>query len=92
MTTSSTVSTFDGLGRAIRQARRDLGLTQAHAAGLSGVSPRLWNETEVGKRHQLGLDTLLRMMNTVGLDLLVASRRVAPPPVGPRQDAAEEER
>jgi hypothetical protein len=38
------------------------------------VSPRLWNETELGKRRQLGLDTVLRMLNTMGIDLVLTTR------------------
>ena len=65
---------LEQLGAALRDARRAIGLTQVEAAQLSGVSPRLWNETELGKRRQLGLDTVLRMLNTMGIDLLLASR------------------
>lgn len=76
MTTSPTLLPDpDSLGQAIRESRKQLGLSQAQAAQLCGVSPRLWNETELGKRHQLGLDTVFRMMHTLGLDLLVSARR-----------------
>jgi transcriptional regulator with XRE-family HTH domain len=68
---------LETLGAALREARRDIGYTQLEAANLSGVSVRLWNETELGKRRQLGLDTILRMLNTMGIDLLVARRGAA---------------
>ena len=68
---------LETLGHALREARRDIGYTQLEAAQLSGVSVRLWNETELGKRRQLGLDTVLRMLNTMGIDLLVARRGAA---------------
>ena len=65
---------LETLGQLIRHARREQGLTQVQAAALCAVSPRLWNETERGKRQQLGLDTVLRMLQTMGLDLMVATR------------------
>lgn len=74
ITRSTLLPDLESLGRAIRDARKELGLTQTQAAQLSGVSPRLWNETELGKRHQLGLDTAFRILHTLGLDLLVSSR------------------
>lgn len=73
--TSQLVPDLERLGQLLRDARREQGLTQVQAAALCAVSPRLWNETERGKRQQLGLDTVLRMLQTMGLDLLVASRR-----------------
>ncbi len=68
------IQDLEVLGATLRLARRSLGLTQVDAAQLSNVSPRLWNETERGKRRQLGLETVLRMLNTVGLDLMLAPR------------------
>ena len=65
---------LEQLGATLRDARRSLGLTQVDAAQLSGVSTRLWNETELGKRRQLGLDTILRMLNTMGIDLQLVAR------------------
>jgi len=72
--TSTPIHDLEQLGAALRDARRSLGLTQVDAAQLSGVSPRLWNETELGKRRQLGLDTVLRMLNTMGIDVVLANR------------------
>lgn len=69
------IADLETLGAALRDARRSLDITQVEAAQLSNVSPRLWNETERGKRRQLGLETVLRMLNTVGLDLMLATRR-----------------
>ena len=68
------VPDIESLGQMLRHARREQGLTQVQAAALCAVSPRLWNETERGKRQQLGLDTVLRMLQTMGLDLMVATR------------------
>ena len=62
---------FGGVLRSERRARH---LTQARAAALAGVGVRLWNETELGKREQLGLETALRMLQTLGLDLSIESR------------------
>lgn len=68
------IQTPDEFGEALRAARRARHLTQAEAAALTGVSARLWNEAELGKRLKLGLDTALRMIQTLGLDLTVESR------------------
>ena len=77
----------ESLGQVIRHARREQGLTQAQAAALCAVSPRLWNETERGKRQQLGLDTVFRMLQTMGLDLMVATRRLHAEERAPRPSA-----
>jgi transcriptional regulator with XRE-family HTH domain len=47
----TSIHDLEQLGAALRDARRSLGLTQVDAAQLSGVSPLLWNETELGKRR-----------------------------------------
>jgi transcriptional regulator with XRE-family HTH domain len=68
------VQTSAEFGALLRAERRARGLTQARAAALAGVGARLWNEAECGKRQQLGLETALRMLQTLGLDLSVESR------------------
>lgn len=65
---------LEAIGHMLRTRRRALGLTQVQAAELVGVSARLWNETERGKRNQLGLETVLRMIQTLGMDLSITSR------------------
>lgn len=72
--TRQIVQTPDDFGEALRAARRARQLTQEEAAALTGVSARLWNEAERGKRQQLGLSTALRMIQTLGLDLTIESR------------------
>ena len=57
------------LGRVLRERRRAAKLTQLQAALLTGVSQRLWSECEQGKRTQVGFETVLRMLHTLGLDL-----------------------
>lgn len=74
MSSARLLQTPERFGELIREERRAQKLTQTHAAALAGVSPRLWNETELGKRPQLGFDTALRMVQTLGLDLLIAPR------------------
>ncbi|MHB8837364.1 MAG: helix-turn-helix domain-containing protein [Gemmatimonadaceae bacterium] len=72
--TRRVIQTTADFGQALRAARRERYLTQQKAAELTGVSARLWNETERGKRNQIGLDTALRMLQTLGLDLSIESR------------------
>jgi transcriptional regulator with XRE-family HTH domain len=56
-------------GTQLLVARKACGLTQRQAALRAGVSTRLWNEAEKGKRAQIGLETALRMMRAVGIEL-----------------------
>jgi len=65
------------LGAQLRAHRERLRLTQATAAALSGVSIRLWSECETGKRTHVAFETVIRMLNTVGVDLAISSRRGA---------------
>ncbi len=58
-------------GTQLRAARRTRGITQAQASILAGVGVRLWNEAENGRRAQVGLETALRMLAVVGMELRV---------------------
>ena len=73
-----TIDSPEAFGDALRQMRKARHMTQARAAALCGVSPRLWSQTETGKRSQLGFATALRMCQVLGLDLQVAPRSVPP--------------
>ncbi len=68
------IDSSEAFGSELRHARRAKKLTQARAAALAGVSPRLWNEAEKGKRAQLGFETALRMLHVLGLDLRLSTR------------------
>ncbi len=63
-------------GTHLRAARRTRGITQAQASILAGVGVRLWNEAENGRRAQVGLETVLRMLAVVGIELRVVVRAV----------------
>ena len=69
-----TIDSPEAFGEALRQRRKAQHLTQTRAAALCGVSPRLWNQTETGKRPQLGFATALRMCQVLGLDLQLMPR------------------
>jgi transcriptional regulator with XRE-family HTH domain len=69
---NATVHSPADFGAYLRSARRTRGITQAQAAQLAGVGVRLWNEAENGRRAQVGLETALRMMAVVGIELRVA--------------------
>jgi transcriptional regulator with XRE-family HTH domain len=68
-----TVRSPADFGAHLRTARRTRGITQAQAALLAGVGVRLWNEAENGRRAQVGLETALRMLAVVGIELRVAA-------------------
>lgn len=65
------------LGLALRRQRESLGMTQAQAAGLAGVSHRLWSEVERGARPNASLNTVLRMLQTAGMDLMLRTRKAS---------------
>jgi transcriptional regulator with XRE-family HTH domain len=69
---AGTVRSPADFGAHLRTARRTRGITQAQAALLAGVGVRLWNEAENGRRAQVGLETALRMLAVVGIELRVA--------------------
>lgn len=52
----------------LRNRRKDLGLTQAEAAALAGVSPRFVYDLEKGKRT-VALDKVLALAESLGIEL-----------------------
>lgn len=54
----------------VQQRRKELGLTQAEAALLAGVSPRFVFDVENGKRS-MALDRLTRLLKALGLELKI---------------------
>jgi len=67
------VGSPDALGRAVRDRRRELGITQDDLAGFSGVGRRLIIEIEAGK-PTVRLDKLLVVLHGLGLRLQVAPK------------------
>ncbi|MCB0994099.1 MAG: helix-turn-helix transcriptional regulator [Acidimicrobiales bacterium] len=64
-----TIRTPRDLGAAVRQARRDLDLSQADLAAAAGVSRQWLSALERGKRTaELGL--VLRVLDAAGLTLV----------------------
>lgn len=61
------------LGEGIRQARRELALTQAELAARAGVRQALISDLETGNT-QARLDTILTVLAALELDLTLASR------------------
>lgn len=65
------------LGRCIRQARKQQGLTQIELAALAHVGTRFVSDVENGKpTAQLGL--VLHLLNLVGMELVSAERWALP--------------
>ena len=62
------------LGRQIRRRRKDAGLTADQTASLAGVSRRLLLELEQGKRPNVGLAHVLRILELLGVDVLLSPR------------------
>jgi len=69
-------TTLEVLGKAVRQRRRGLGLTQAELAGLSGVGVRFVSELESGKPG-IEFGRAVHVMRQLGLEITLRSRELA---------------
>jgi len=69
------------VGRLIRDRRREVGLTAARTAELAGVSRRLLTELERGKRRNVGVAAVFRVLELLGLKVDVTVRNVTGAPV-----------
>ena len=69
-----TISNARQLGSAIRTRRKETQLTSTQAASFARVSRRLLVEVEGGKRPNVGLSALIRILDVLGLDLEVKAR------------------
>lgn len=58
------------IGKAIRQRRREMGITQAEAAALCKVGTRFLSESENGKAT-LHLGKVLQVLHSFGLTILL---------------------
>ena len=68
------LETVEDLGRAIREARKKHGLTQARLAVLAGVGTRFLSELERGKSTtQIG--KALKIASLLGLEMHIHERR-----------------
>ena len=81
------IETLDDLGAALREARNGTGLTLTEAAGRMGIGRRLLTELENGNRNA-GIDSVLRIVQLLGLDLFI-ERRGRPPPSSSRPDGPD---
>ncbi len=61
------------LGKAIRQHRKSIGLTQQDAAGLCGVGERFLSELERGK-ESASLGKALQVIKRLGLRLILTDQ------------------
>ena len=61
------------LGAVIRSRRKKLGYTQEEVAEFNGCSPRFISELERGVAAAK-IESVLRVMNSLGLDLLAQER------------------
>ena len=67
------ISTIPDLGTLVAARRKALGLTLDEAASRLGVGRRLLLELEHGTRG-VRADTLLRLLNLLGFDVIVRAR------------------
>lgn len=59
------------LGELLKSTRKLLGITQADAAKRAGVSTRLWAEVERGEREHVSLDTTIRLLGEMGIEMVL---------------------
>ena len=67
------ISSTEHFGAMIRDKRKAMGLTQQQFADLTGVGRRFVSELEAGK-PTLEFGRVLKVCQSVGLDLIVAAR------------------
>jgi transcriptional regulator with XRE-family HTH domain len=73
MERDTVVTDLSVLGALVAHRRRALGLTLDEASERLGVGRRLLTELEHGKRS-VRAETLLRLLNLLGFDLVVRAR------------------
>lgn len=61
------------VGYAIKDARAELGLTQAQLAEAAGISKRCLWSLELGQNPGVQLDKLLAVLRVLGLDLSIVA-------------------
>jgi len=74
--TRHTIRDLEQLGVLVRERREAAGLTLDRAAALLGVGRRFLIELEHGKRRA-NVETLLQVLNALGLKLVVETRTPA---------------
>lgn len=62
------ITSIHDLSKVIHSKRKELGLTQAEAAGLCGVGLRFWSELENGK-ESLHFGKVLMAVSRLGIAL-----------------------
>lgn len=66
------------LGRALRDARTTQGLTQQQLAEAAGAAQSTISNVERGVTKRVSLDTILRILAALRLELLVQNREQPP--------------
>lgn len=66
---------IEHLGRAVRKRRKAQALRQAEVASIAGVGVRFISDLENGK-HSLELGRVIRVLETLGLELDIRQRSV----------------
>lgn len=69
-----TATTAAQLGALVRRRRKDLDLTQAELAGLSGLGERFVSEVERGK-ETAELGKVLRLLDRLGLSVVLVTKQ-----------------
>jgi transcriptional regulator with XRE-family HTH domain len=82
------MSVIQELRSAVRTRRSDMGLTQASLAKLSGLSRATVNQVENGTINDLSLNRASKLLDSLGLQVMVAPPRSHRESAGSRKSSA----
>ncbi|WP_029916982.1 helix-turn-helix transcriptional regulator [Pelobacter seleniigenes] len=71
------VSTVEDIGHLVRAKRKQLGVLQEEAAGLSGVGTKFLSQLENGK-ETAEIGRVLQVLKSMGLELYIYPRAAKP--------------
>ncbi len=71
------VTSVAAIGRLVRNKRRQLGVLQEDAAGLSGVGTKFLSQLENGK-ETAEIGRVLQVLKSMGLEVYIYPRSAAP--------------
>ena len=77
MSSFGRIKTTEDIGRAVRRKRKEQGILQEKAAGLSGVGTKFLSQLENGK-ETIEIGKILQVLRTLGLEIYIYPRSQTP--------------
>lgn len=81
---------LDALGTVIREARKQLGMTQAELSGMLGMSRATISAIENGTIPEVGIRKVMAICSMLGLELVIQPRQQQRPTLHALVNEAEE--